>query len=49
MVAEGQEVCIVEAMKMQNKLTAGRAGKVKFVGIKEGDTVEDGKILIELE
>jgi hypothetical protein len=23
--------------------------KVKFVGIKEGETVEDGKILIELE
>lgn len=27
-VAEGQEVCVVEAMKMQNKLTAGRAGVV---------------------
>jgi hypothetical protein len=23
--------------------------KVKFVGIKEGETVEDGKVLIELE
>ncbi|CAF4018398.1 unnamed protein product, partial [Rotaria magnacalcarata] len=42
-VAEGQEVCVVEAMKMQNKLTAGRVGVVKFVGIKEGETVEDGK------
>ncbi|CAF2386746.1 unnamed protein product [Rotaria sp. Silwood2] len=48
-VADGQEVCVVEAMKMQNKLTAGRAGVVKFVGIKEGETVEDGKVLIELE
>ncbi|CAF5119825.1 unnamed protein product, partial [Rotaria sp. Silwood1] len=46
---EGQEVCVVEAMKMQNKLTAGRVGVVKFIGIKEGDTVEDGKVLIELE
>ncbi len=27
-VADGQEVCVVEAMKMQNKLTAGRAGVV---------------------
>lgn len=27
-VAEGQEVCVVEAMKMQNKLTAGRIGVV---------------------
>lgn len=66
-VSDGQEVCVVEAMKMQNKLTAGRAGvvsikwlekkrrsydfsfQVKTVSIKEGETVEDGKILIELE
>jgi propionyl-CoA carboxylase alpha chain len=27
-VSDGQEVCVVEAMKMQNKLTAGRAGVV---------------------
>ncbi len=27
-VADGQEVCVVEAMKMQNKLTVGRAGVV---------------------
>lgn len=48
-VAEGQEVCVVEAMKMQNKLVAGRAGVIKTVTIKEGETVEDGKVLIELE
>jgi biotin carboxyl carrier protein len=30
-VTEGQEVCVVEAMKMQNKLTAGRAGVVSRV------------------
>jgi len=48
-VAEGQEVCVVEAMKMQNKLVAGRTGVVKTVTIKEGETVEDGKVLIELE
>jgi propionyl-CoA carboxylase alpha chain len=28
-VTDGQEVCVVEAMKMQNKLTAGRAGVVR--------------------
>jgi propionyl-CoA carboxylase alpha chain len=27
-VTDGQEVCVVEAMKMQNKLIAGRAGVV---------------------
>ena len=29
-VSDGQEVCVVEAMKMQNKLTAGRAGVVSL-------------------
>ncbi|CAF0824854.1 unnamed protein product [Rotaria sordida] len=48
-VTDGQEVCVVEAMKMQNKLTTGRAGVIKNIRIKEGETVEDGKILIELE
>ena len=28
MVQEGHEICTVEAMKMQNKLTASRMGKV---------------------
>lgn len=30
-VGEGQEICVVEAMKMQNKLTAGRAGTVRWL------------------
>lgn len=28
MISEGQEVCVLEAMKMQNSLTAGKTGKV---------------------
>jgi propionyl-CoA carboxylase alpha chain len=28
MVAEGEEICTVEAMKMQNKLVASKQGKV---------------------
>ncbi|XP_023416396.1 propionyl-CoA carboxylase alpha chain, mitochondrial isoform X2 [Cavia porcellus] len=27
MVAEGQEICVIEAMKMQNSMTAGKTGK----------------------
>ena len=27
-VAEGQELCVIEAMKMQNSLSAGKTGKV---------------------
>ena len=36
-VNEGQEICTVEAMKMQNKLNASRSGKVT--------TISTGKVL----
>lgn len=54
-VAEGDEVkkddslCVLEAMKMENTLTASRDGIVKTVNIAKGDTVDKGKLLIELE
>ncbi|XP_070096521.1 propionyl-CoA carboxylase alpha chain, mitochondrial isoform X3 [Equus przewalskii] len=49
MVAEGQEICVIEAMKMQNSMTAGKTGKVKLVHCKAGDTVGEGDLLVELE
>ncbi|XP_048197089.1 propionyl-CoA carboxylase alpha chain, mitochondrial [Perognathus longimembris pacificus] len=49
MVAEGQEICVIEAMKMQNSMTAGKTGKVKLVHCKTGDTVGEGDLLVELE
>jgi propionyl-CoA carboxylase alpha chain len=49
MVAEGQELVVIEAMKMQNSLHAGKTGKVKAVNCKEGSTVDEGEILVELE
>ena len=49
MVSDGQEVCVIEAMKMQNSLVAAVAGKVKAVHVKEGDTVDDEQVLVELE
>ncbi|KAM9364215.1 propionyl-CoA carboxylase alpha chain [Pholidichthys leucotaenia] len=48
-VAEGQEICVIEAMKMQNSLTAVRQAKVKSVHCKSGETVGEGDLLIELE
>ncbi|KAG2456771.1 propionyl-CoA carboxylase alpha chain, mitochondrial [Polypterus senegalus] len=48
MVSEGQEICVIEAMKMQNSMTAARTAKVKTVHCKAGDTVAEGDILIEL-
>ncbi|XP_012499887.1 PREDICTED: propionyl-CoA carboxylase alpha chain, mitochondrial [Propithecus coquereli] len=49
MVAEGQEICVIEAMKMQNSMTAGKTGKVKSMHCKAGDTVGEGDLLVELE
>jgi propionyl-CoA carboxylase alpha chain len=48
-VSEGAEVAIVEAMKMQNVLHASRAGKVKSVQVKAGQSVQADETLIEFE
>ncbi|BFZ00362.1 hypothetical protein BsWGS_03400 [Bradybaena similaris] len=49
MVAEHQEVCVLEAMKMQNSLVSAKIGKVKKVNYKMGDTVNEGDVIVELE
>ena len=48
-VAAGQEVCVVEAMKMQNALRVSGHGKVKKILVKQGQTVSSDQVLIELE
>lgn len=48
-VSEGQEVCVIEAMKMQNSLIATKSGKVKVLNCKPGDTVGEGDVLMEFE
>ncbi|XP_078258340.1 propionyl-CoA carboxylase alpha chain, mitochondrial [Rhinoraja longicauda] len=48
-VSEGQEVCVIEAMKMQNSLMSTKSGKVKGVNCKPGDTVGEGDVLMEFE
>jgi len=48
-VAKGDELVVVEAMKMENALRAPRAGTVKAVKAKVGDMVQPGLVLVELE
>lgn len=36
-------------MKMQNSLVAAATGKVKAIHVKEGETVEEEQVLVELE
>ena len=48
-VQEGQGVVIVEAMKMENELTAEAPARVKRVLVKAGDTVVKDQPLIEFD
>jgi len=48
-VAIGQELCVVEAMKMNNVIRATRPGTIKTVPITTGQHVRHGDVLIELE
>jgi acetyl-CoA/propionyl-CoA carboxylase biotin carboxyl carrier protein len=41
-VEEGQLVCIIEAMKMENEITAHKAGVVEQLAVKEGDPITSG-------
>ena len=44
-VDEGALVCIIEAMKMENEITAHKAGKIAELPISEGDSVAVGETL----
>jgi propionyl-CoA carboxylase alpha chain len=46
-VRSGEQVAIIEAMKMQNIIRAERDGVVKSVGAKSGDSVAADEVLIE--
>ncbi|MHA6325591.1 acetyl/propionyl/methylcrotonyl-CoA carboxylase subunit alpha [Roseivivax sp. CAU 1753] len=47
-VAAGDRLAVLEAMKMEHALTAGRAGIVAEVMVREGDQVEAGAALLRL-
>ena len=48
-VEAGQPVIIVEAMKMENEVTAPGPGVVRRINVSQGDTVDAGAVLVELE
>ena len=48
-VSEGQDLFIIEAMKVFNTVKAERSGKVARILANEGDDVEFGQPVLELE
>ena len=48
-VVTGDEICVLEAMKMHQTLRADWSGIIKTVHVQEGQQVLDGDIIVELE
>ncbi len=46
-VAPGQELCVLEAMKMKNPIRATREGTIASVAVSVGDHVRHGQSLVE--
>jgi len=44
-VSEGDLICVIEAMKMENEIVAHRSGKVEELKVAEGDAVSSGDVL----
>jgi glutaconyl-CoA/methylmalonyl-CoA decarboxylase subunit gamma len=48
-VKAGQTVLIMEAMKMENEIRCASGGLVKEVCVKEGDSVLEGVLLLQIQ
>lgn len=48
-VQEGEVLLTLQAMKMNNKLTAPFAGKIKKINVSTGDKIPKGTLMIEMD
>lgn len=48
-VEKHEVLLILEAMKMENEIVAPDAGTVTNILVKEGDAVEPGKVMVEMD
>lgn len=48
-VNEGDNLLILEAMKMENSFDSPRAGVIKSIAVEKGQAVDKGQLLIEFE
>ncbi len=48
-VKQGDVLCVLEAMKMENEIVAPVDGKITFVGVNQGAMVESGAPICTIE
>ena len=48
-VKRGDNLIILEAMKMQNRIKSPRPGVIKIIKVKEGEKIAKGVLMLELE
>ena len=48
-VEEGQVVAILEAMKMENEVTAPASGVVKSIHVEKGSSVVEGQVILQIK
>jgi acetyl-CoA/propionyl-CoA carboxylase biotin carboxyl carrier protein len=48
-VSEGDLICVIEAMKMENEITAHRSGKVTALNVAEGAAIGSGDVIAVIE
>ena len=44
-VDEGALICVIEAMKMENEITAPAAGKLEELNVSEGGAINSGDVI----
>jgi acetyl/propionyl-CoA carboxylase alpha subunit len=49
LVRAGQQLCVIEAMKMESAVTASASGVVRELRVGKGDNVAEGQVLVCLE